>query len=279
MHKFFKPSIPTTQNPNNLSSSPFSPTSYPPPPTSSSSSYPPPTGTTPFSYAPQSPPSPFHHQYHHQYHPYPQEQLPSLHIQRSVSYPTPPLQPPPQNPNPGARLMALLSAPPPPSNLDLPQQKQQQQPAPSVQPSSSGASDYLVPNAVPILPSIPSVPAVAQPGPLRMPSSKLPKGRHLNGDHVLYDVDVRLQGEVQPQLEVTPITKYVSDPGLVLGRQIAVNKTYICYGLKLGAIRVLNINTALRSLLRGHTQVVCIQYSRYVAFLVWLSLICCSSCA
>lgn len=151
--------------------------------------------------------------------------------------------------------MALLSAPPPPSNLDLSQQKQQQQqPASSVQPSSSGASDYLVPNAVPILPSIPSVPAVAQPGPLRMPSSKLPKGRHLNGDHVLYDVDVRLQGEVQPQLEVTPITKYVSDPGLVLGRQIAVNKTYICYGLKLGAIRVLNINTALRSLLRGHTQ-------------------------
>jgi enhancer of mRNA-decapping protein 4 len=41
----------------------------------------------------------------------------------------------------------------------------------------------------------------------------------------------------------------------VLGRQIAVNRSYICYGLKLGAIRVLNINTALRYLLRGHTQV------------------------
>lgn len=75
------------------------------------------------------------------------------------------------------------------------------------------------------------------------------------GDHVVYDIDVRSPGEVQPQLEVTPITRYVSDPALVLGRQIAVNRTYICYGLKLGAIRVLNINTALRSLLRGHSQV------------------------
>ncbi|XWS15438.1 hypothetical protein CRYUN_Cryun34aG0000900 [Craigia yunnanensis] len=38
------------------------------------------------------------------------------------------------------------------------------------------------------------------------------------------------------------------------GCQIAVNRNYICYGLKLGNIRILNINTALRSLLRGHTQ-------------------------
>ncbi|GFZ12684.1 transducin/WD40 repeat-like superfamily protein [Actinidia rufa] len=91
-----------------------------------------------------------------------------------------------------------------------------------------------------------------------MPSSKLPKGRHLIGNHVVYDIDERLEGEVQPQLEVTPITKYTSDPGLVLGHQIAVNKTYICYGLKMGAIRVLNINTALRSLLKGLAQVLCL---------------------
>lgn len=72
---------------------------------------------------------------------------------------------------------------------------------------------------------------------------------------MVYDVDVRLQGESPPQqLEVTPITKYQSDPQLVVGRQIAVNKAYICYGLRQGNIRVLNINTALRSLLRGHTQ-------------------------
>lgn len=92
-------------------------------------------------------------------------------------------------------------------------------------------------------------------GPLRVPSGKLPKGRRLEGSHFTYDVDVRIPGEVQPQLEVTPITKYGSDPQLVLGRQIAVNMSYICYGLKGGNIRILNINTALRSLLRGHTQV------------------------
>ncbi|XP_060199203.1 enhancer of mRNA-decapping protein 4-like isoform X2 [Lycium barbarum] len=85
-------------------------------------------------------------------------------------------------------------------------------------------------------------------------STKVPRGRHLNGNHVVYDIDARLPGEVQPQLEVTPITKFGSDSGLVLGRQIAVNKSYICYGLKLGAIRVLNINTALRSLLKGLAQ-------------------------
>ena len=44
------------------------------------------------------------------------------------------------------------------------------------------------------------------------------------------------------------------DLGLVLGHQIVVNETYICYGLKLGAIRVLNINRALKALLCGHTQ-------------------------
>ncbi|KAL4568341.1 hypothetical protein LXL04_023951 [Taraxacum kok-saghyz] len=87
----------------------------------------------------------------------------------------------------------------------------------------------------------------------KVPSSKLPKGRHLSDDRVSYDIDVRLPGEGQPQLDVTPITKYGSDPGLVVGRQIAVNKAYICYGLKLGAIRVLNIHTALRSLLKRVT--------------------------
>lgn len=125
----------------------------------------------------------------------------------------------------------------------------------SPQPTSvDNLSQLSVPIAQPANPMVPAA-LHSGSGPLRMPSSKLPKGRHLSGDRVVYDIDVRLPGEVQPQLEVTPITKYGSDPGLVVGRQIAVNKSYICYGLKLGAIRVLNINTALRSLLKGLAQV------------------------
>lgn len=253
MHKLFKPANPSPPNPNNLnSSSPFPPSSYPPPP---SASYPPPSG--PYSYPPQT--SPFHHQ-HHYHIPYSPEQLSNLHHQRSVSFPTPLLQPSPHHlappsPNPGARLMALLS--PATTNLDLAPQAPMS--VPPIQPSASGVSEFATTPNAPILPSAPPPgmpnPAVLPASPVRMPSSKLPKGRRLVGENVVYDVDVRLQGEVQPQLEVTPITKYVSDPGLVLGRQIAVNKTYICYGLKLGAIRVLNINTALRYLLRGHAQV------------------------
>ncbi|OIT27557.1 PREDICTED: enhancer of mRNA-decapping protein 4-like [Nicotiana attenuata] len=251
MHKFFKPN-PNSPNPNpnqnpNLISSPF------PPP---NASYPPPTvagagagGVYP--YPPQTTAAPFHHHHPQFNHPHltPQYTTPLpqhdatqfAHQQRSMSFPTPPLQPPlPQptsphqfpNPNPGARLMALLSAPP--STLEIP----------PIQPTTSGSE----------LSEFSSGPNVPGAGPMRMASSKLPKGRHLNGDHIVYDIDVKLPSEVQPQLEVTPITKYGSDPGLVLGRQIAVNKTYICYGLKLGAIRVLNINTALRSLLKGLAQ-------------------------
>ncbi|XP_004296126.1 PREDICTED: enhancer of mRNA-decapping protein 4-like [Fragaria vesca subsp. vesca] len=240
MAKFFKPTTsPQThppQNPNpNLNSAAF-----PIPP----SSYPPPSG--PYSYPPQT--APFHQ---NQFH-YPQPQIPyppqDHHLlqqqQRSLSFPIPPLQPPGNyniataasnpaasgNPNSGARIMALLGAPS--SGVEMPPQ----------QPEMSA------PGMVPVLPM--GIP----PSPSRMPSNKLPKGRHLIGDSVVYDVDVRLPGEFQPQLEVTPITKYGSDPQLVLGRQIAVNKSYICYGLKQGNIRVLNIHTALRSLFRAHTQ-------------------------
>ncbi|XP_042503231.1 enhancer of mRNA-decapping protein 4-like isoform X2 [Macadamia integrifolia] len=242
MQKLFKPSTnPSSPNPGNPNSSPFPPSSYPPP-------------SGPLSYPPQA--APFHHP--HYLPPYAQEQLSGVHPQRTISYATPPLQPPPHlsspNPNHGARLMALLGTGAP-SNMELP--------TPAM-PSTSAASSVAIGSEFPLLTNPPvlhsmhSAPpvnmAVSQPTPMKLPSSKLPKGRHLIGDHVVYDVDVRLQGEVQPQLEVTPITKYVSDPGLVVGRQIAVNRTYICYGLKLGAVRVLNINTALRSLLRGHTQ-------------------------
>ncbi|KAL8160114.1 hypothetical protein V2J09_001651 [Rumex salicifolius] len=221
INNFFKPPANSpAQNPNNLGTSGFPP--------SPSASYPPPTG--PFSYPSHNPPPFF--------------QPPFPTDQRSVSFPSPPIHPaptaPPQSPNSGARLMALLSAP-------------ASAPFPPMQ-ESSGVSELLVPVLPSVQPGHAITAAISQPPPLRMPSSKIPRGRYLTGERVVYDVDVRLQGEVQPQLEVTPITKYVSDPGLILGHQIAVNKTYICYGLKLGAIRVLNINTAWRSLLRGHTQ-------------------------
>ncbi|XP_050371073.1 enhancer of mRNA-decapping protein 4 [Argentina anserina] len=248
MAKFFKPSNPSSQSPP-----PQNPNPNPNPNLSSSASaFPiPPSSYPPYSFPPQT--APFHHQ-QFQYQPppppQPQHQIPYpppqdhhhlLQQQRSLPYP---ISPPPVpasyalaaasnpssggNPSSGARIMALLGAPS--SSLEMPPPPQQQQP------------------------ELLSVPMGIPPSPARMPSNKLPKGRHLIGDSVVYDVDVRLAGEFQPQLEVTPITKYGSDPQLVLGRQIAVNKSYICYGLKQGNIRVLNIHTALRSLFRAHTQ-------------------------
>ncbi|CAI9760354.1 unnamed protein product [Fraxinus pennsylvanica] len=264
------PPIPTAnlnlQNPNSNTSNPNFVTS---PFTAPSASYPPPVGGgVPYSYSPQS--AAFHHPVYNNppnYSPTNQD-FANMHSQRSLSYPTPSLQPhtppgpvlhnfqnPPSsqntsNPNPGARLMALLSAPP--SSLEIPQPPTM--PNPQLQPTSSADSDFSAHQNVVVLPSRPNL-GIWHPGPvLRIPSSKLPRGRHLMGDNLVYDIDVRFPGEVQPQLEVTPITKYGSDPGLFLGRQIAVNKTYICYGLKFGAIRILNIYTGLRSLLKGLAQ-------------------------
>lgn len=133
--------------------------------------------------------------------------------------------------NAGNQILALINSPAPQNPEFSPLHQRQPLPPPDFMGHSGG-------NA----------------GPLRAQSGKLPKGRRLAGNHVVYDVDERNPGEVQPQLEVTPITKYGSDPQLLVGRQIAVNKSYICYGLKGGNIRILNINTALRSLLRGHSQ-------------------------
>ncbi|XP_028791735.1 LOW QUALITY PROTEIN: enhancer of mRNA-decapping protein 4-like [Neltuma alba] len=257
LQHLFKPSSnppPFPSNPPILNSSPsflHSSSSSSSPPSSSyhtpsSSSYPPPTGIYPYN------PHYLPYQTHLQQQQQPQEQpriLPHLlqmHVPPRPMFQSPspssspliPSSPNPSNNSSGARLMALFGTQqnPSPSN-----------PEPTQSSSVPTVSEFAIPANPTLLPSSPSAPT-------RMLSSKLPKGRHLIGDNVVYDIDVRLPGEVQPQLEVTPITKYASDPGLVLGRQIAVNRSYICYGLKLGAIRVLNINTALRYLLRGHTQ-------------------------
>lgn len=82
---------------------------------------------------------------------------------------------------------------------------------------------------------------------------KLPKGRVLKGERVTYDVDVRKIDEDQPRLEVQPITVYASDPEPILGKQIAINRTYICYGLRQANIRIFNLHTTVRAVLRGHT--------------------------
>ncbi|KAK7246047.1 hypothetical protein RIF29_40904 [Crotalaria pallida] len=264
LNKLFNPTTstnPLPSNPTNLNTSPSFPSPSPstPPPSSfpnPSSSYPPPTGTYPF-HSPHYFPYPPNIQSHHLQQQQQQQQHQHLHQMNVPQRPIfQPPSPSPSSPNPnttttttgGARLMAMLSTQNPTSNPDSPVLYQ----------ASPSSSEFSMPASGAVMPSSaaasPASPQSSTTTPTRMLSTKLPRGRRLVGEDIVYDIDFRLQGEVQPQLEVTPITKYASDPGLALGRQIAVNRTYICYGLKLGAIRVLNINTALRYLLRGHTQ-------------------------
>ncbi|XP_010552336.1 PREDICTED: enhancer of mRNA-decapping protein 4-like isoform X2 [Tarenaya hassleriana] len=247
-----------------MASSPGNTNTHNPPPFDTSNFFKPPPNlfpTPPASYPP--PTGPFlHNQYHHQLYMPPgiagqlspaaqtqqQQDAPlaspsataaNLHPQRSLSYPRPPLnlQPPRANLNPGTHILSLLNN----NNGGSGNNGATANQDPSLQ--HPGLQPHEITRPFP-----------GGPVPIRAQSCKLPKGRRMVGEHVVYDVNVRLQGEIQPQLEVTPITKYGSDPQLIVGRQIAVNKVYICYGLKGGNIRVLNINTALRSLFRGHTQ-------------------------
>ena len=86
-------------------------------------------------------------------------------------------------------------------------------------------------------------------------ASLSPKGRALElGVDASYDISTRVAGEDQPQLEVLPITMYVTEYAEHQFSQIAVNGRYICYGLRAGQIRVLHKETAKRALLRGHMQ-------------------------
>ncbi|KAL6909893.1 hypothetical protein ACP4OV_001552 [Aristida adscensionis] len=220
--KLFRP----PPNPNHPTTTAPTPTGvFPAPPAAAA---PPPAG--PYSYPPATPP--FHRgPYLH----YPNDPHGFHHPRDAAAFPN--ANPAAANPgaNPGARLMQLLGN-------TAPTHLESAASMPSPSPEFSAAAAALS--------------ATTSAPPARMLSSKMPRGRLLGpGDRAVHDVDSRLPGEAEPpQLEVTPITKYTSDPGLVLGRQIAVNRTYIVYGLKLGNIRVLNINTALRSLLRGYTQ-------------------------
>lgn len=189
----------------------------------------------------------------------PHSSLPMSSIPQGSGGPSPTSTPPLD----GARLMALLTthsvgeaSPNEEGSLPSLSGSQQTSTERSRSAHGSGPEVSVPPPAIsPALPTAPPVNLAPSTVSARVSSGKQPKGRHLRGEHVVYDVDVRKPGEAQPQLEVSPITVYGSDPVLVVGRQIAVNKRYICYGLRAGTIRILNINTALRALLRGHTQV------------------------
>lgn len=226
---------------------------------------------------------------YNQYPPYPQDQLP-----RGPPFPAPGFSqpnfpaagPPPlplsasqqsvsqiSAPTPSssaldsARLMALLTSPPSgglpiPTSLELP----------SAVSHVSGTHSELSHPPAAVSPAVPSAPPVSL-APTstsgRLARNKIARGRHLKGEHVTYDIDVRLGGEAQPQLEHNTITKYTSDPQVLLGRQIAVNRNYICYALRAKkGIRVLNINTALKYLLRGHSEGVCGVYASFKVKLV-----------
>ncbi|CAM6081699.1 unnamed protein product [Calypogeia fissa] len=165
----------------------------------------------------------------------------------------------------GAHLMALLTTQSTSETTSKEESVQFQMGAPSLldlppgipsSDASQGAGPELSLPPPALAPALPTAPPVnLAPPASRLPGNKPPpKGRSLKGELVVYDIDVRMPFEAQPQLEVSPITLYGSDPVLVLGRQIAVNRSYICYGLRAGTIRILNINTELRVLLRGHYQ-------------------------
>ncbi|KAK9810077.1 hypothetical protein WJX72_004410 [[Myrmecia] bisecta] len=82
-----------------------------------------------------------------------------------------------------------------------------------------------------------------------------PQGRELPAAAALeYNVDERLPGEAQPQLEVSTITLLKHELQYELLRRIAANDQYICYGMKQGHIRVLNKLSADRALFKSHTQ-------------------------
>lgn len=171
VHKLFNPQSPNPsapQNPNSSSSYPAPSLPYPPPP---SASYPPPSSPFPF-------------------HQYPPHQITNLHHQRSLPYPTPPQQP---NPNAaGATLMALLT---PPTETQHPIHRVNT--PPNLFPNNNvnlPSSQPIYPNNTTNMPSFPNISTNPPSSPnigtnplppsssmMRLPSSKLPKGRHLIG--------------------------------------------------------------------------------------------------
>lgn len=74
------------------------------------------------------------------------------------------------------------------------------------------------------------------------------------GPSYVYDIDVHVPHEAQPQLPVNPVTLISTEYALQHHRLNAVSPAYLCYGLKQGHIRLLSRHSAVRALLKGHTK-------------------------
>lgn len=87
-------------------------------------------------------------------------------------------------------------------------------------------------------------------------SSKAPKGAVLSQMEEYVNADrCERDGEEASALEVTPITVYETPYAEAQTRMIAVNDSFICYGIRNGLIRVFSRRDGnVRSLLRGHSE-------------------------
>lgn len=101
-----------------------------------------------------------------------------------------------------------------------------------------------------------AIAAAAASGTLFKRAAQSCNGRFLERPEDQYIVDHDNASSKAPQLQVSPITMLKTDYKLVMLQQIAVNNTYITYGLKQGHIRVINKLTANRSLFKGHTSAI-----------------------
>lgn len=127
------------------------------------------------------------------------------------------------------------------------------------EPCMSQPSPEIVYNANESLPAMacsrPVSPSVAvEPPPARALCSKVLKGQFISGEHAVYDIDKQVSRDTLQHLDVLPISVYGWDLVLVTGRQVAVNRKYICYCLRPGSIRILSRNVASRGLFQGHSQ-------------------------
>lgn len=84
-------------------------------------------------------------------------------------------------------------------------------------------------------------------------SRKQPRGRAIFAGETFYNIDELKEEEVRPNLIMRPVAKVASDFEATYDRLIAVNSSYLCYGLKQGHIRVISRSTGAKALLKGHT--------------------------